>query len=196
MERRHQGRRATDVTTEELGKLAALAGARVDALQDVGNDIAALTAAVEGLAASIETMATKEEVEAVNKAQDEKRQRTVLVGSVVGIVAFILLASPSILLLFALDRLQTVADDNQANGRVLVECTTPTPKEGEALDEEDRVHECFERNSAQTSEAVGNLTFATLDAAVCARTVEDPAALQSCFMDRQTARSQGRTPNP
>ena len=186
------GRRATDVTAEELGKLAALAGARVDALQDVGNDIAKLTAAVVDLAVSIESMATKEEVEAKDRAQDAKRRRTVIVGSIVGAVAVVLLALPSVLVWIALDRLQGVADANQANGRLLVECTTPTPKEGEALDAEDSVHECFDRNQAQTASAVGGLVFATLDAAICARTEADASALQACFETRQRA----RTPAP
>lgn len=191
--RGQQTRRASDVTAEELGKLAALAGARVDALQDVGNDIAALTTAVANLATSIESMATKEEVEAASRAQDAKRRRQTLALAAVGTVAALLLLLPSILVWVALGRLQEVADDNRANGRLLVECTTASPKEGEALDVEDRVHECYESSQSGQATAVATLTFSTLDAAICARTEADPARLESCFLERVKARSASTT---
>lgn len=194
--RRDAGRRGSDVTAEELGKLAALAGARVDALQDVGNDIAKLTTAVASLAVSIESMATKEEVEAASAAQDAKRRRQTFALAAVGTVVAILLALPSILVWVALGRLQDVADQNAVNGRLLVECTTPTPPPGQAIDEADKVHECSDRNGQEQAKAVGSLTFATLDAAICARTEEDPARLEACFVARQTARATTTTTRP
>lgn len=170
---------------EELGRLAALAGARVDALSAIGEDIATLSAAVADLAVSIQNMATKDDVAEAERRQDRKRR---LVG--VGIaIAFVLLAVPGVFALFLLGRLNSIADQNSTNGDILIECTTPSPEAGQARSADDVVHECYERGQQTTAKAVGDLTLGMIDAAICARASEDESAIQECFAHRIEARN-------
>lgn len=183
------GRRHGDMppgVAEDLGRLAAVAGARVSALEDIGDDLSTLTKAVDSLAASIELMATKEEVEAAEKRLDKKR--TLAIVAVLG--AMILLALPVAFTRSALEEIRE-------SGDYLVECTTPSPRPEDAIDENDLVHECYEASLVRQAEAVRILEAATLDAAFCARTVpfdSSPEALEECYMERVEARTNPTPP--
>lgn len=168
----------------DLARLTATAGERVAALEDIGTDLAALGGAVDALAAAIAMMATKEEVEEVEARQNHKR---VLLGAGV-LAAFLLLAASAGFGFFLLRDLDTTTDEVSETGDYLVECTTPSPPPELALDEDDRVHECFEMSQARTAAAIQSLTLATLDANYCAEVVE-PAAMDVCFADRVEART-------
>lgn len=178
-------------TTEaDLGRLAALAGARVAALEDIGSDIVNLTRSVSELATSISLLATKEEVAAVDAEQDRKRRRTTALVAGGVAVAFILLLVPTIAALVLLDRLEDISTGNRANGDLLIECTTPSPAPGQARNADDEVHECFEEGQARTGAAVGAISLAVLDAALCARFQPTEEAIATCYQDRVAARSE------
>lgn len=175
-----------DALRRELGQLAATAGAQVSALEDIGADIAqSLTVAVNGLTAAISSMATKDEVVASEANQDRKR-RWVVLGVAIG---FFLLTVATVAGTVAVLRLNSVADQNRANGRYLVECTTPSPAEDDAvLDEADRVHECFEEGQARQAVAIADLSALTMEAAICASSFPgQETVIRECFSDRLKA---------
>lgn len=183
------GRRHGDMpagVAEDLGRLAAVAGARVSALEDIGTDLDRLTGAVDALANSIALMATKEEVEATERRLNRKRTMAILAV----IAALILLALP---VAFTRDTLEEVRD----SGDYLIECTTPAPLDpADAIDQNDRVHECYDALQARQAAVVQSLNLSILDAAVCARTVEDPEGLEACFLDRLEVRASTPPPFP
>lgn len=146
-------------------------------------DLTDLAKSVEGLAKAIEQMATKDDV----AFEASRRRWAVLAGA----AAIVLLAFVSIANVAVLNRLADVADTNRRNGRVLVECTTPSPGGGRGTDREDDVHECFERGQAQTAAVIGRLTLGMLDAAVCARTEPNPQAIRACFEETVAAKQGG-----
>jgi hypothetical protein len=181
-DRREEPRRADDVasreTALELGRLAMLAGARVEALEGVGQDVKTLTASVERLGDVIGNLATKEEVEVSERRQDHKRRGVIVVGTVVAIVLGGVVGT----FLGVIDTVRENSVVNRANGQTLVECTTPGNAKAEVVS--DRVHECYDKTQAQTSEAVASIALQTLDAAVCARFETTPEGIESCFADR------------
>lgn len=175
---------AEDLETT-LARLAAEAGAKVSALEDIGTDFAKLTTSVDNLAAAISSMATKEEVAEAAEEQDRRRRRSLLaVGA-----ALVLLAVSATVNFIVLVRLADVADANRRSGQVLLECTTPSPGPGKGVDAADDVHECYDRQQAATAAVVGRLTLAMLDAAVCARTEPSPQAIRACYADAAAASS-------
>lgn len=116
------GRRVSDrqaaETLDQVGRLAALAGARVEALTETTEAVTGLRASVEVLASSIARMATKEEVEERVADERDARRRGWIVA---GVLALVVLLAVSALLVALL----LVAGQNRENGRLLVECTTP-----------------------------------------------------------------------
>src|SRR5687768_5753557 len=180
---------SADATVRQIARLAVLAGARVDALENVGEDIRNLNRSVDALATAIGELATKEEVEATAAELDQKRRRGLLLTAVGVTVAFVLLAVPSVLSVVLLDNVRRSQEESVAARRLLVECTTPSPTAAEALDEEDLVHECFEQSQARTAQAIGSIHLAILDAATCAATARPPDQIAECYADRVEART-------
>lgn len=167
------GRRASDVAAEDLARLAALAGARVSALEDVGADVKALTVSVDRLGNVIEGLATKEEVVESEARQDRKRRLAIL-GMAAGVIALLLPVVASMIVL----------DEVREQGDLLIECTTPAAANPEA-----RNHPCYERGQARTSAAVAQVNLSILDGLICARSVQTPDEIEECYLDRVEART-------
>lgn len=104
-------------------------------------DLHELVVSIDGLAASIGTMASKQELRSV--------QRHVLWATafrvVGGLVALWVIFS-------GLSSLTDLARQNRQNGRILVECTTPG--DPGSKNPEDHVHECFDRGTASQAQAI------------------------------------------
>lgn len=183
--RQGEGRRQTDVTAQELAQLAALAGARVSALEDVSGDIRALNGSVIALGETIAKMATKEEVQESEARQEWKRRRSMMAVAAAILILVALVGSN----ISVLNEVQKVAVGNEANGALLVECTTPGNPS--SLVSEDRVHECFDQAQARSASAIGSISLAILDAAICARIAVTSTAeeVQGCYADRIEART-------
>ena len=170
---------------------------RLAALEGVGGQMAALTAAVIGLGTAIGNMASKEDVAAAAAEEARKRKRSIIL---LGLVV-VLLVVPIIGQAVVLNDLHDIATTNQENGRILVECTTPSPSPEEAERlladggrDVDLVHECYERGQNRTADFLAQLSLALLDAATCARVQEDPGAIGECYATRVEARTGSRPP--
>lgn len=79
-----------------------------------------------------------------------------------------------------------IARDNQHNGRLLVECTTPDPLPGTAVDAADRVHECYDRAQENQARAVGAITNTLVQTGICARLQSTESAIRSCVTGTTT----------
>lgn len=166
-----EGRRATD--------------GRLEALGEVRTSMDGVRAAVETLTAVIGSMATKEDVALAEKRQ-EKRTLRVAIGTG---VAFILLVMPIVGQAYTLDKVEDVAVENQDQGQLLLECTTPGNPN--SIDPEDRVHECYDEGRARSAATVAAINLAVLDAATCAVTVDAPD-IPKCYADRIETRTGAR----
>lgn len=132
----------------------------------------------------------------VEELADLRRRNRVLGWVLLGL-AFVVLAAVLVLavvLAFVLPRVVDAADASAAGNRVLIECTTPAPTTGRAMDDEDVVHECYDRNLVAQAQAVGLVGEDTLDAAICARTEADVARIADCFRARRAARAAATNP--
>lgn len=146
------------------------------------------------LATGVELLAERLVVntERIDELADLRRRNRTL-----GVVALVLagLTVAAIILAIiagwiAVNRLTDIAESNATNGRILVECTTPNPKPGKAINEDDKVHECFERGQQQTGKAVASIGEDVARAAVCARQYATEAEIMSCLrVARQRAAS-------
>ena len=62
----------------------------------------------------------------------------------------------------ALARLNDVAEDNRRNGDILVDCTTPGPRVP-TVDDPRTGHDCYDRGTTRSAEAIGRVIDADSD---------------------------------
>lgn len=151
--------------------------------------VAALRDAVTALGLQFANLATKEEVQAAEARQDARRRRLAWVGG----IALGLLMVGTMGQYATLGQVRDIAVSNSDSNSILVECTTPGDLS--SLDPDDRVHECYDRSQAATAAAVGQISLALLDAAICARLEATPETIQACYEKRVIART-GADPTP
>lgn len=151
-------------------------------------DIRRLVGVMDTFAAGL--LATDQRVKELADLRGRNRRLTVVVAVLIGLLTLAVLAAIVGGVIFV-SRLTTIAEGNAANGNVLVECTTPSPPATSALDPEDRVHECYERNLAAQGQAIDSIGNDMLDAAICARTEADVDRIADCFRARRAARTPG-----
>jgi hypothetical protein len=151
-----------------------------------------LAGAVESLARALSTTDAR-----VDELAD-LRHRNRTLGVVSATLGVAIVAALIIISLFGwvgYRRLSEVATGNAATGRLLVECTTPSPPPGEERDADDAAHECYDRNVAGQGAAINAIGLDVLDAAYCARTETNPDTIAACFRARRDARTP-EAPNP
>lgn len=159
--------------------------------------VAELIGEVRSLARSVALFA--ESLVATDKRVDElddlrTRNRNLGLAITIALAALALTVVAAIILgAVALSRLTDIAESNAANGRVLIECTTPSPPPGHALDEADKVHECADRGAQAQAGALDVVADIVDDAAICARGTGDPAAITRCTKARRDARATSTT---
>jgi hypothetical protein len=83
-------------------------------------------------------------------------------------------------------QLLKIAEVNRVNGRILIECTTPSPPTGRASSPEDRVHECYEDGQARTGGAIHAINEANRHAVAAAFqcVIEKRADLDACIDEK------------
>lgn len=84
-------------------------------------------------------------------ASKHRKERVLQTILAVGVLA---MTVTSVVMIIQLIKLNDIAKVNRANGRLLIECTTPSPAPGKAVDKEDEVHECAENGGKQQQAAV------------------------------------------
>lgn len=147
--------------------------------------VAELITEVRSLARSVATFA--EALVATDKRVEEladlrRRNRTLGVAITVALAALaVTVASAIVGGALAFSRLTDIAEGNAVNGRVLIECTTPSPPPEQAIDDADKVHECAERSAQAQAGALDTVGTIVLDAAICARSEADPSAIRACY---------------
>lgn len=155
--------------------------------------VAELIIEVRSLARSVatfaESLATNDR--RIGELEDLRRRNRTLGYVIAAALALLTVAIAAAVALgaVAFDRLADVADGNAANGRVLVECTTPSPPAGEALDDADSVHECFERGQQSQAAAVAAIGEDMARAAACARRHDTEELILDCVRAARAAAS-------
>lgn len=177
----------------EIERAKALVEARQ--LLDAGL-ISELISETHRLAAGVESLADRLVVntERINELTS-LRNRNRTLGLVAAGLAFITAMAVAVSIGFgayALHRLTNIAEVNRDNGRILIECTTPSPPAGQALDKQDRVHECYERGQEQQTTAVDSIGSTIVNAAICARSSGNEDEIIACVKRRQTESSNGK----
>lgn len=182
--------RAAAVSEGEQAHAQAMQDART--LLDAGM-VAELVTETHRLAVSVDNLATNlvDNNARLDELLDLRRRNRRLTAVIVvgaGIIT-VVVATLLIVVLVLVGRLSDVNDTQARTGRIIAECTSPSPPAGEALDEEDGVHECYEDGIRRQRANVGALNSAALDAAVCAITnaqASDPEdAIPACFDARR-----------
>lgn len=115
---------------------------------------------------------------------------------VIGIIGLVIVAAFGVAAFVFATRLTNIAETNQANGRYLAECSTPSPSAGQAIDKDDAVHECYEAGVARQAMVVAAIGRDLLDAAICARTQVDEPAILICYRGRVAARAETEPGGP
>lgn len=142
---------------------------------------------VRSLARSVKTFAEGLAAtdQRVGELEDLRRRNRVL-GYVVAAAVTLLAAAVIVATVggfLAFRRLADIADANAANGRVLIECTTPSPPPGAALDDADVVHECAERSAAGQVAAIDAIALDVARAAFCATQHATEEAVLECLAE-------------
>lgn len=104
-----------------------------------------------------------------------------------GTLAAVVIVLGSVLIV-GYSRLTDIANANNRNGRVLVECTTPAPTlPARPLNRDDAVHECYDNAQDSQGRAVGQITDSLMVAGICARLESTEEAIRACVRERLTA---------
>lgn len=90
--------------------------------------------------------------------------------------------------------LTSIARSNQRNGRVLVECTTPSPPRGSSISDDDRVHECYEQAQSNQGRAVGQIVDTLIVTGICARLEATEVAIRTCVAERSSTTTTSTVP--
>lgn len=158
---------------------------RLHAVEEIRDIFPVLATSMDRLAASLEHVATKDDVRNASTDQDQKRRRDRILGVLVALFVLVAAAVPSVFSYRSNVRSTDSSAEARQTRREIAECTTPSPPEGQAISTDDAVHECYEASRKETGVALGSIGNAILDAAICATQNRAPEAIQACFAERQ-----------